>query len=107
MNELNKWFATIQCLRVTTLDDVVLMECGKETALFFIFSTNVLIATKMLCSTPDSSISLLLCHENKLARTWNHFLLKQLTHTNLSRLSICTMLINMLHLFEHDPPDRP
>lgn len=51
VEELNEGFPSNNILRVTTLDDVVLMECDEETALFLVCVANSFIYHKVLCCT--------------------------------------------------------
>lgn len=79
----NKCFSFSQCFILTFLDNLVLVGHRDKVTLFLVCSAKVFLWTKMLCSTPYPSISMLFRYsirqgksrttmEASWWRTWNH-----------------------------------
>lgn len=65
VQEVNEGFPSNQCLRVTALDDVVFMECDKETMQYLVRLANAFIRHKnaVLYAQPFSQSALSLLNE--------------------------------------------
>lgn len=114
VKDLKHQFSSTYCLVVSTLHEGVLIASNKETAEFLFCATNAVNCQKddiffahTFCQYALSLLSqvrkLYNCPERDLVGSWDQSLAMELSHTKSFSICICTMLLNMLHLFEHDP----